>query len=376
MSRIKLLTFTSLYPNSVHPVHGIFVEQRLRKLASTGEIEAKVVAPVPWFPFKKKIFGRYAKFASVPRVETRHGITVLHPRYVLIPKVGMTGAPLLIAASVIFFPDGVAAALLASYFHKPLVITARGTDINLIPQYYLPRKMIQWAARRAASTITVCQALKDTLLKMGMAETEIRVLRNGVDLNLFRPVPRETARSRLGLMTTTLLSVGHLTEGKGHDIVIKALLHLPDVELLIAGEGEEEHKLKALASSTGVAPRVRFLGTIGQEQLKEYYSAADVFVLASSREGLANVLLEAMACGTPVVATNVGGTPEVISSPEAGVLMEHRTSEALVEAVHTLLANYPDRKATERHAQRFTWAQTTAGQLELFRTLLEQTDGK
>jgi glycosyltransferase involved in cell wall biosynthesis len=236
--------------------------------------------------------------------------------------------------------------------------------------------MIQWAATRSSSIITVCEALKKVLLELNVSEDRITVLRNGVDLDLFHPVAREATRAQLGLTRTTLLSVGHLTKRKGHDIVIESLQNLPDVDLLIVGEGEEKHRLQVLARSIDVADRVRFLGVIRQDQLKEYYSAADALVLASSREGLANVLLEAIACGTPVVATNVWGTPEVIRSPEAGVLMEHRTPEALVEAVRALLANYPDRKATERYAQRFTWAQTTTGQLKLFRTVLQQTDGQ
>jgi glycosyltransferase involved in cell wall biosynthesis len=308
----------------------------------------------------------------------------------------MNSAPLLMAASVVrvlrdlvkggydfdlidahyFFPDGVAATILARYFGKPCIITARGTDLNLIARYFLPKKMIQWAATRSSSIITVCEALKKVLLELNVSEDRITVLRNGVDLDLFHPVAREATRAQLGLTRTTLLSVGHLTKRKGHDIVIESLQNLPDVDLLIVGEGEEKHRLQVLARSIDVADRVRFLGVIRQDQLKEYYSAADALVLASSREGLANVLLEAIACGTPVVATNVWGTPEVIRSPEAGVLMEHRTPEALVEAVRALLANYPDRKATERYAQRFTWAQTTTGQLKLFRTVLQQTDGQ
>ena len=213
------------------------------------------------------------------------------------------------------------------------MITARGTDLNLIPRYNLPRRMIQWAAGHAAGMITVCKALKDTLVDLGVAPQRIEVLRNGVDLELFRPGARPERRAELGLRGRTLLSVGFLVPRKAHDLAIAALPMLPDTDLLIAGEGPEEASLKALAARLGVAERVRFLGALPQARLRDYYGAADALVLASSREGWANVLLESMACGTPVVASNVWGTPEVVAAPEAGVLMAERTPQALAQAV-------------------------------------------
>lgn len=387
---MKILTFTMLYPNSAQPRHGIFVEQRLRHLVGSGEVWARVVAPVPWFPMGHSLFGKYASYARVVPCEERHGISVWHPRYPAIPKIGMTLAPFLLAAastSVLhhlskdnfnfdlidahyFYPDGVAAILLGRRLGKPVVITARGTDINLIPQYRLPRKMIRWAAEHAAGIVTVCQALKDALRGLGVASEKITVLRNGVDLSLFRPVDRQVQRAQLGLSKTTLLSVGHLIGRKGHDIAIRSLVELPEVELLIAGDGEEAATLQALARSLGVAERVRFIGAIKQEELKNYYGAADALVLASSREGWANVLLESMACGTPVIASNVWGTPEIVRSPEAGILMEERSPAGLVRAFRELFAHYPDRAGTRRYAEQFSWDETTRGQLALFRRVV------
>ena len=388
---IKLLTFTTLYPNSAQRRHGIFVEQRLRHLLGSGRVQSRVVAPVPWFPWRHDVFGKYATLARVPRTEERYGIEVVHPRYPLVPKIGTTTAPIFMANAVAstvraclrdgydfdvidahyFYPDGVAAALLAQRLHKPLVITARGTDINLFPQYRLPRTMIKWAAQRADGVITVCQALKDELVGLGVPEGKITVLRNGVDLELFEPVDRGKWRQEFELANTTLLSVGHLIKRKGHDIVIRALAALPDADLLIAGDGEEEAALRRLATGCGVADRVRFLGDIPQDRLKYYYGAVDALVLASSREGWANVLLESMACGTPVIATNVWGTPEVVAAKEAGVLMSERTPEALVEACRELMAEYPDRADTRRYAERFSWAETTRGQLRIFEQVMK-----
>ena len=383
---MRILTFSTLYPHAARPNHGIFVETRLRHLLASGKVESKVVAPVPWFPSSNPRFGEYAVFAKAPREERRHGIDIIHPRYLTVPKLGMSVAPLLLAAGVYsavkniiqngydfeiidahyFYPDGVAAILLGRHFGKPVVITARGTDVNLIPRYRLPRAMIRWAARHAAGIITVARALKDDLVGVGVPAGRIEVLRNGVDLQLFRPIEREAGRRSLGISRTTLLSVGHLIPRKGHDLVIQGLRWLPELDLIVIGDGPEREALGALARESGAADRVRFVGSLAQEELRNYFGAADALVLASSREGWANVLLESMACGTPVVASNIGGTPEVVSAPEAGVLMAERTPEAVAEAVQRLLARNPDRGATRRYAEKFSWEETTRGQLRLF----------
>jgi len=384
---VKILTFSTLYPNKVFHKHGIFVENRLRHLLANGQVESKVVAPIPWFPLKNQRFGEYAKYAQVPAVENRHGIDIIHPRYALIPKVGMTLAPVLMALSAFralkkiitdgydfdiidahyFYPDGVAAYLLGKMLGKTVVITSRGTDISLIPQYYFPRQMIRWSAKGSAGLITVCQALKDSLVSLGIDAQKVTVLRNGVDLQQFKPVEqREPLRASLNITGKTLLSVGHLIRRKGHHLVIEALTELPNINLLIAGDGIEQAKLKQLVSKLHVQDRVRFLGSIPHDQLVKYYSAVDMLVLASSREGWANVLLESMACGTPVVATDVWGTPEVVAQPEAGVLIQERSANGIANGVRNLLDHYPDRNKTRRYAERFSWEETTRGQEALF----------
>ncbi len=221
----KILTFTTLFPNAVQPVHGIFVENRLRHLIAAGGVEACVVAPVPWFPFRGAIFGRYAEYSKAPAMEERYGLKIHHPRFPVIPKIGFGVTPALMYAFVkpyiaklrrqgvefdlidahYFFPDGVAAAMLGKAFDIPVTITARGTDLNLLPKYFLPRRQIIWAAKPAAGLITVCQALKDELIKLDVAPDKVRVLRNGVDLAMFHPVERTAARGDLGLGGRTLL---------------------------------------------------------------------------------------------------------------------------------------------------------------------------
>lgn len=388
---IRILLFSTLYPNAAQTTHGIFVENRLRYLLAAGQVEATVVAPVPWFPFTGKWAGRYGVFARAPKQETRHGIRIVHPRYLTLPVIGMYIAPLtiylagrsavrrlrksglefdLIDAHYVY-PDGVAAALLSRAMGRPLTITARGTDINLIPRYRLPLVMIRWAAARAGALAGVSQALVDVMRELRLGDDrKIRVLRNGVDLERFHQTDRDAARRRLGLDGPTLISVGNLVDRKGHDIVIRALSELDRFELLIVGDGEERAALERLAVDAGVADRVHFLGHKSQQELPDLYNAADILVLASSREGWANVLLEAMACGTPVVASDVGGTPEVVAAAEAGRLMAERTPDALAAAVSQLFAAMPDRDATRAYAEKFSWDETTQGQVRMFRAVL------
>lgn len=388
---MKIVTFTTLFPNQVRPSHGIFVETRLRHLVASGAVSSRVVAPVPWFPFRHQRFGRYGDFARVPATENRHGLDVVHPRYPVVPKVGMNLAPAMLAQGArgalarlideghdfdlidahYFYPDGVAAVQLGRYFNKPVVITARGSDISLIPRHPVPRRLIQWAAANAAHVITVCDALKTELGVLGADPARITPLRNGVDLKHFRPADREPIRARLALEGFTLLSVGHLVPLKGHDLVVGALPLLPDATLMIAGDGPERPRLESLARELGVEQRVRFLGVVSQPELADYYNAADALVLASSREGWANVLLEAMACGTPVVASRVWGTPEVVASDAAGILMEERSARGVADGVRLLRSGGIDRVATRRYAEGFSWEATTDGQLRLFSRIVQ-----
>ena len=396
MDRLRpphLLTFTTLYPNSLRPHHGVFVENRLRHLVATGEVTSTVLAPVPWYPSWAPRRPGWSDYSGIPESEQRHGLTVHHPRYAVVPRIGMIAAPALLLAGALawlrrigpaaraaidlidahyVYPDGVAAIELGRILRRPVVITARGSDVTQLSDYVVPRVMIQRALRRADGLVAVSRALGNRLVKLGANPTRVRVLRNGVDLHLYRPpVDRALARRDLGLSGPTLLSVGHLIERKGHDRVIRALTHLPpSISLLIVGGGPEESALKNLAHSVGVEIRVRFLGVLPPSQLPVIYGAADVLVLASSREGWANVLLESMACGTAVVAGPIPGNDEVVGASAAGLLASANTSDALADAIMQLLVSKPSRSATRAYAEQFGWSEVSRGQLELFDHIL------
>jgi teichuronic acid biosynthesis glycosyltransferase TuaC len=370
----RVLVVSTLYPNAAQPNHGVFVETRLLKTLELGGLEATVIAPAPYFPSSNPVFGRYAVYADVPPREIRRGLEVWHPRYPVLP--GLPGlAPWALYGAALrgvrrlqhagkafdvidahyFFPDGVAAAQLSRTLRLPLLITGRGTDLTLIPRKAGPRGRIVRAARQASANIAVCDDLRRRLIDLGAPEDRTLTLRNGVDLELFAPGDRAAARAKFGVDGYTLVSVGALIPRKGHDLTIAALTRLPDARFLLIGAGPLRRDLEQLARRHGVADRVRFLGEIPHHELADVYRAADVSVLASDREGWANVLLESMACGAPVVSTDVNGASEVVRSPAAGLLLPDRTSEALAAGVERLRRQPPRRVETRRYAEAFGW---------------------
>lgn len=391
---IRLLTYTNLFPNRVQPRHGIFVAERLRQQCASGRVQASVVAPVPWFPSGNPRFGRYAELARVPEAEERDGIAVEYPRYVSIPKIGMSLAPLLMAAGTrnvvrraavhadfidahFLYPDGVAAVILGRRLGLPVLLTARGSDVNQFGEFAVPRRWLRWALGQARHVFTVSTALRARLLELGAAPERVSVSRNGVDLRRFRPIDRAAARAELGwpAQARILLSVGNLLELKGHHLLIDALGELPECHLYIAGDGPRRQFLLERIAQRGLSGRVQLLGLVDQDRLASLYSAADLTLLASSREGLPNVVLESMACGTPVIATAVGGVPEVVDAPEAGLLVDDRRPASFVAAIRQYFGSPVAPGEVRAHAQRFGWASTISAQLDLMERLLATPAG-
>ncbi len=388
---MRLLTFSTLFPDSTRPNFGVFVENRLRHLVAVGGVESTVVAPVPWFPFAGERFGAWGRMAAVPSQEARHGLQVYHPRFPVIPKIGMAVSPMLLYLAArraisrlmhdglqfdlidahYLYPDGVAAVWLGAWLGKPVVLTARGSDVTELPDHRIPRALIQQAAQRADALITVSAGLKAGLMALGVPEAKITVLRNGVALEVFRPPEdRAAARQAYGMDGPTLVSVGGLIPRKRHDLAIEAMRLLPGYRLLIAGEGGERAALQAQIDRLDLGGRVRLLGPVPHGELYRLYGAADASVLVSTREGWANVLLESMACGTPVLASDIPGNPEVVQARDAGLILRANTPEGLADAVRDLFANLPARTATRDYAQHFGWDETSAGQLQLFERVL------
>jgi glycosyltransferase involved in cell wall biosynthesis len=376
---MNVLVFTSLFPNNVQPNLGIFIAERIARVAQLPGVGVKVVAPVPWYP--PLLPGWRSRYRSVLSAETVRGLDVLHPRYAMIPKVGMRHHGAMMLRSVLdpvralharhrfdvidahyLYPDGHAGIGLGHSLGLPVVVSARGSDVNRFAGLPRIRPMLESTLARADGVIAVSSALRDRMTELGAPASAIDVIPNGVDLAVYSPRDRHEARQRLGLPDRpTILYVGNLVPGKGLEALIDAVSRLGGGDdmarragLLLVGGGRLRPALEARTASLGVASGVRFAGEVAHAELADWYSAADVLCLASEREGWPNVLLEALACGTPVVATRAGGIPEIVTSDRVGILADG-TPDAIAAALRDALRRDWDRATLRAHAEPYTW---------------------
>lgn len=361
--------------------------------------EVKVVAPIPYFPSIK--LGSRWKYSQVAKQELREGLEVYHPRYFMTPKVGMSLYGMKMFLSVLsavrriqnnfdfdvidahyVYPDGFAGVLLGQCFRKPVVVSARGTDINLFQKFPLIRRLLQYALHRAHQAIAVSQSLGEEILRLGISEKKLTVIPNGVDIEKFCPAPKEQARKKISLPLNNkiILSVGHLTSNKGFDLLVKALKILSgesreeDLRLVIVGEGSTRKELEQLISSLQLDGRVHLVGAIPHQELYLWYSAADLFCLASAKEGWPNVLLESLACGTPVVATDTGGIPEIIRSDTVGLLTK-RNEEEFAKIISIALKTDWNRTEIIQYARQHTWDKVARSVYDVFQSALSGEHG-
>jgi teichuronic acid biosynthesis glycosyltransferase TuaC len=377
---MNILVFTSLWPNSEQPNLGIFVKNRIAALAQIDGVNVRVVAPVPYFPKllqSSAIPPRWRRMARIADREMVAGIETFHPRHFVTPKVGMTfysrcmarGAenllrrlhaeqPITLIDAHYVYPDGHAAVLLGERLNIPVVITARGTDINLFSRMPFIRPMIRQALKRADGVIAVSSALKQRMVELGIEAEKVAVIRNGVDHSTFYPRDQAYARRRLGLASDSLIiiTVGALVPLKGVDHLINAMKLLSNerVKLYVIGEGPEHAALESQIAKCGLTDRVFLVGSRPQEELAEWYSAADLFCLVSSREGCPNVVIEALACGTPVVAADVGGVRELVGPPY-GRVISRVIPEGLAHEIKVALESNWDREGFGRHIGARSW---------------------
>lgn len=369
---LRVLTLSSLFPDASRPRFGPFVERQTMGLAAHPDVELRVIAPLGIPPAPIGLHPKYRALKALPVHETWQGLDVYRPRYAHIPGVGgrFDGAalsrallPLLrslrsefpfdVIDASYFFPDGPAAAALGKALGVPVSIKARGSDIHYWGDQPKIREQIRSAAHDAAGLLAVSAALKADMVAMGMAPEKIRVHYTGVDLDLFTPQPREAGAPPL------IVCVGNLLERKGQGLLIDALTFIEGAQLALIGQGPDLAKLQARAAAAGVADRVQFVGSIAHAEMAEWLGKADVMALVSASEGLANAWVEALASGTPVVTTDVGGAREVINRPEAGRLVAADPAQ-IAAAITDILAHPPAADAVRACAQRFTWAANTA----------------
>jgi len=391
---MQVLIFSSLFPNSANPAHGIFVYQRMSHFACRPGNHVIAVAPVPYSPRWFRPSKRYVS-TLVPKEERIGGLTTYHPRYPLLPMVSMPlhGWLMLLGTFPLVrrlhrqnkfdcidahyvYPDGFAAALLGKLLSLPVIVSARGTDINLFPSFRLIRPMIRWTLRNVAGAVAVSTGLRDAILRLGLSREGVQVIGNGVDLKRFSSVDRAAARDYLGLPKDAqiVVSVGGLVEAKGHHHLIIALSAIlprhPKLKAYIIGEGPSRCRLESLICARGLQNQVVLKGAQAHEQLKFWYSAANLSCLTSSREGCPNVILESMACGTPVLATGVGAVPELIAYPEVGLIVDQNVN-SIVSGLETALNTPWDRAVIERYAHQRTWEKVAAELEDWFNSRLK-----
>ena len=349
---LKILSFSYCFPNERNPSWGVFVCQRLAALAELEELQ--VCSPVPWFPLLKP------KILSTGP-EPWQGLTVHRPGFFYLPGL-MKNAdarfyarglrswlktfcrswrPDLLDAHFIW-PDGVGVAALAKEFGIPYAITLRGKIYECLKVPEQARQCAE-ALRGAAAVISVSSRMADEALKLGADGRRLHVITNGVDLDHFRPRDRADCRRQLGLPEggRLLVTVAHLGARKGHHEMIRALARLPeDVSLVIVGgeaQGGTTGQLREIARSLGVGDRLILPGSQPYDRIPLYFGAANGSVLASYREGCPNAVLESLACGIPVVATDVGAVPDILPVPEAGRIVPVRQEGPLCDAIAELL---------------------------------------
>lgn len=371
---LRVLTLSTLFPDRARPNFGVFVERQCRELASRDEVDLTVIAPVGIAPWPLSRHPHYAPLAALPRQERWRNLTVHRPPFTVIPKLGArltiaamtrsvwplvrdlhTEAPFDVIDASFFYPDGPVARTLANRLDIPYSVKARGADIHYWGRLPATRKAVAQAGQDAAGLLAVSEAMKRSMIALGLKAETIRVHYTGVDLDRFAPQDRAAAKARFHLDGPVVLCVGNLITRKGQDLLIRALADLPGVTLLLAGHGPDRTAYEKLAAEVGVADRVGFLGAVPHDDLPAIYNAADVMALPSASEGLANAWVEALACGTPIAISDVGGAREVLNDPQAGRIVD-RTPDALATTLREMLAQTPNRVAVRKAALRFTWA--------------------
>lgn len=395
MRALRVLSLSTLFPSPQRPGFGKFVEYSLGEVAKRDDVELTIINPIGIPPWPLSLREPYRTYASNPHSDVLGRATVHYARFRLIPRFGADGNAARIAKAVLpivrelhnqspfdlldaqfFFPDGPAIAHIAKKLDLPYSIKARGADIHFWGARTRPREKMLAAAADASGLLAVSEALKQDMIELGMPGDRISVHRTGIDRRRFQPLPREQARAlvsaipKLGVWAKgpLIVTTGALIERKGQRLAIEALAQLPKAHLVLAGTGPDEAVLRQLANRLDLADRVQFLGQVPHDLLPQLLSAADVMVLPSASEGIANAWIEALACGTPIVIPDVGGAREVLRDPSWGRITA-RTAEAITAAVSEILANPPSQNTVATAAGAYSWERNAAELVEHWRRI-------
>ena len=378
----RILVFSTLFPHPGQPNAGLFIRERVFRLGK--RLPLVVVAPVPWFPLQGIIRRWRPHFRPpAPAREVQDSFDVYHPRFFSVPGIfkSLDGFFMALGSLLLLrrlhrqfrfniidahfaYPDGYAACLLGKWLRVPVTVTLRGTEVPL-SKHRVRRRLLLSAIARARRVFAVSESLRAHVSSIGADSKKILVVGNGVDTGKFHAMRKQEARADLGIPVDApvLISVGALVERKGFQRVIEILPGLqekfPSIKYLIVGgpspEGDIGGQLRQMVVDLGLNDAVKFLGPLAPGELRIPLSAADVFVLATGNEGWANVFLEAMACGLPVVTTDVGGNREVVCKRKLGIIVPIGDVSALRRAVKDALEENWDREVIIAHADANTW---------------------
>lgn len=392
---MKVLVYTTLFPNHVKPNSAIFIKRRMFHFAKLPNCEIKVVAPIPYCP-PWKVLGKRYQYSRIEKYEIMEGIEVFHPRYFLVPKMSMIFHGLFLFLSTFGFvkriyktfpfdlvdghyiyPDGFASSLICKYMNSPLILSARGSDINQFTHFKSIKPMIRYTLDGADHIISVCNTLKQEMIDLGIDKSKISVIPNGVDTKSFYPVDKKEARHKLQIADNNkiILSVGSLIKRKGFHFILDSLPRLiqndSKIHLYIVGEGNYRSLLEKKIKNLNLDQYVTLVGEVANSELKFWYSMADVFCLASSREGWPNVIMESLSCGTPVVATRVYGAPDILTSSDVGILVDS-TCESLYIGLRKALETPWDRTRICAHVKDRDWFKVADEVKAVFNTVLNK----
>ena len=377
---LRVLAITKIFPNAVEPLSAPFNRQQFAALADHCDLQ--VMATIPWFP-GAGLLARWSsagKLAKVPRREHIAGLDVTHPRTLFFPRLAHAAWGPLYAASIApavapyrgkvdvvlgswAYPDGFAAVIAARILGVPAVVKLHGSDINLVAKLPGPRRLLSWALPMAARVVAVSKPLAEEVVSLGVARDRVAIVMNGVDADLFKPRDRAAARAELGLPAGPLaVYVGNLKPEKGILDLCAAwatvVRHVPDATLAIVGGGPLRGEVEAQVAALG--ERVRVVGPQPLERVPTWMAASDLLVLPSHTEGTPNVVLEALASGRRVVATSVGGVPDLITDRKLGTLVPSKNPDALADALVLAVRQPYDPAEVAELGARGGWAASAA----------------
>jgi teichuronic acid biosynthesis glycosyltransferase TuaC len=365
--RLRVLILTKVFPNALQPLAAAFNRQQFAALARLADVE--VLAPIQWFPGATRLGNRTeaGRLASLPDTETIDGLLVRHPRVFHLPRVDYSFAPGFYLASLLplvrrlrsrfdvvlgsfIYPDALAATWMARLLGAPSVMMALGSDVNVLTHIPGVRTMLRWTFPRASRVVTVSRDLADRVTALGCPAGRVVMVPNGVDRALFQPRDRGQARLALGQAPEGkwIVYVGRLEPAKGVNELLAAFARLtqPQLKLALVGEGSLRAQCQQAAAAD---PRILVPGGRPLDEVGRWMAAADLVTLPSWREGTPNVILEALASGRPVVATRVGGIPDVVERSGLdgllGELVPPRDEGALTAALVRVLDRHNDAQA-------------------------------